>query len=309
MLLWSFSACKKKQAFKNENGQVTVDNRVTQGENDEAIKDVNIVIMEQNVLRGKSSGTQAPYTATTSICGVKLDTTGLLKGTGPGGIIILNYTGEECYGRIRTGSIKVTLMDYPLKKWKNAGSVLRIDYTAYKVTRTSDSRSVQFDGTQYLTNESGGSWFDLWFLSQPSVVYTLKGSDLKSSFDGGVNALYSFDRKLTFTFSNDVTTCTVEGLGTADGRSNLENWGQTRDGDRFTTQVSKPYVWKTRCGAIAPLSGEVIIKVDGKDFDRKCKLGVNQSGSPVGLDGECPFGYEMEWSYKKRTNSRLFGYY
>jgi hypothetical protein len=304
-LLLPFAGCKKKRAFKEETGQVTVDNRVTQGENDEAIKDVNIVILEQHLLRGKSAFPQTILTSTTSICGVKLDTTLESKG-----IITLNYVGSECYGRTRTGSIRFTLTEYPLKKWKNAGCVVKIEFLGYKVTRKSDGRSVQLDGTQVLTNQSGGTWYDLWFLSQPGVVYTLTGDNMKASFDGGTNSLYNLNRRLTYTYSGDVTTCKVEGLASQDGRSNVESWGQTRDGDRFTAQITQPLIWKTKCGAMAPVSGEVVIKVDGKDFDMNCKMGVDKDGNPVGVDAPaCPYGYEMNWSYKKRTNTRIFSYY
>jgi hypothetical protein len=312
-------SCKKKKAFKDEDGQVTVDNRMTQGENDEAIKDINIVILEQSFLRGKSASPQTILTGTTSICGINLDTTGIAKdpaGPGgvimqqPGGTIVLNYTGTECYGRIRSGSIKVAIVDYPVKKWKNTGCVLRIDYTAYKVTRTSDGKSIQFDGTQYLTNVSGGSWFDLWFLNQPSVTYDLTGENLKITFDGGQSAIYNFNRRMNFTYSGNYVTCSVQGLGSSDGRSNLQNWGETRKNTLFTSQITDPLIWKTECGAMAPLAGEIIVREDGKDFDLKCKMGTDKTGEPLGLNaGECPFGYELSWSYKKRTNTRVFGYY
>ena len=304
-VVFFFTGCKKKRAFKEETGQVTVDNRTTQGENDEAIKDVNIVIMEQYLLRGKSAIAQAPLTSTTSVCGIKLDTTGLMKG-----ILTLNYNGTECYGRIRSGSIRVTLTGYPLKKWKNGGCVLKLEFLGYKVVRTSDGRSLQLDGTQTLTNESGGTWYDLWFLNQPSVVYTLTGDNVKASFDGGTNALYNFNRRMTYTYSGDITTCQVVGLGSSDGRSGLESWGQDREGAKFTAQITQPVIWKTKCGAVAPLAGEVVIKVDGKDFDMKCTLGTDKDGNPVGVNAaSCPYGYEMSWSYKKRTNTRIFSYY
>jgi hypothetical protein len=300
-----FAGCKKKRAFKEETGQVTVDNMTTQCENDEAVKDINIVILEQYLLRGKSASPQAMMISTTSVCGVKLDTTGR-----PGGIITLNYTGADCYGRSRTGSIKVTLTAYPLKKWKNAGCVIRVDFIGYKVTRTSDGRSVQLDGTEYMSNESGGTWFDLWFLGQPSLVYTLTGENIKATFNGGSNMLYNINRKATYTYSGDITTCKVEGMGSSDGRSGLGSWGQDREGAKFTAQITQPVIWKTQCGAMAPLAGEVVIKVEGKDFDMKCKLGTDKDGTPLGVDAaSCPYGYEMSWSYKKRTNTRIFSYY
>jgi hypothetical protein len=306
LTVFSFITCKKKRAFKNEDGQVTVDNRMTQGETDEAVKDVNIVIMEQYLLRGKSSNTVSTiFTGTTSICDAILDTSLRDKG-----IVKLNFSGKECYGRKRTGAIRITLTNYPLKKWKNVGCIAKLDYMEYEVTRTNDGRRIKIEGTQLLTNNSGGTWFDLWFLNQPSVIYTLTGEDLSITYDGNNTAIYNFNRQMTYTYSGEITKCSIRGLASEGGHSDVENWGQGRDGAFFTAQVASPVIWKTKCGAMAPVSGEVILRVSGKEFDMKCKLGTDKNGNAVGEDpSECPYGYEMSWSYKRKTNIRVFGYY
>jgi hypothetical protein len=294
------SACKKKKAFKEEDGQAATDARMAQGQNDEAYKDINIAIMEQSLLRGKGTA----GAGNTEICGVTIDTLEIFQG-----VIKLNYQGKNCYGYTKTGIIRVSLEGYPLKKWKNPGSILKVEFIGYKVTRATDGRSVQLDGTQYITNESGSTFFDLRYLNVSSIVHTVTGFDMKVKFDGDNTAIFNVGRRMTYTHSGGVTTCRIEGTGSAAGKSNLENWGHTRNGDSFTSEVTVPIVWKTTCGAVAPLEGEVAIKVDKKDFELKCKFAVDETGESVSGDNPCPYGWLMEWSYKNRTNTRIFGYY
>jgi hypothetical protein len=302
IIVFIAGSCKKKKAFKEEDGQDTVDARMTQGQNDEAIKDANIAVMESALLRGKGTGVTG--SSTTEICGATIDTFSLLQGS-----IKINYDGKLCYGMKKTGSIIVTIEKYPLDKWKYAGCKMRIDFVAYKVTRSSDGKSVQLDGTEYLTNLSGDTWFELRYLNAPKLVQTLEGENIKVTFSGGDIAIYNFSRKMTYTISNEIVRCKVEGTGSVNGNSNLENWGQNRDGDNFTTEITTPVVWSTICGPVAPIEGEVVVKVDKKDFDLKCKFAVDKEGNETAGDNPCPYGYKLSWSYKKKTKTRIFGYY
>jgi len=295
------TGCKKKKEFNQESAQSCVDARMVQGENDEVVKDINIAIMEDFLLRGRGTS-QPAQVAATSLCGVTLDTTKVTSG-----ILTMLYNGNNCYGRTRTGSVKLTILNYPLAKWKNTGTVVRIEFNKYKMVRSSDGKSVEINGTEEMKNLSGNTWFELWYMSQPSVVDQVSGTELNVKFDNTATAIFSFDRKLTYTYSNNVTTCRVEGMASQGGKNNVENWGQTRDGNVFTSQVVESPVWKSECGAMAPLSGQVWVKEEGKDFDLKCFFGVKSDGTASAEN--CPFGFRTEWSRKKRTNTRVFGYY
>ena len=48
----TFTSCKKKKEFKNENGQASSDNRTVQSENDAAVNDINTEIGANNFLHG-----------------------------------------------------------------------------------------------------------------------------------------------------------------------------------------------------------------------------------------------------------------
>jgi hypothetical protein len=304
----TFMGCKKKKEFKKEDGQTSADNRTTQSENDNAINDANTVISDQPLMHGRLGGPNKTVAGVlgTTYCGMVVDTNGLYMGK-----VTLNYTGVTCNNRTRTGTIKLTILNYTSGvRWKNVGAVLQVDYISYKITRASDGKSVEFNGTQLITNKTGGTWFDLFFLGQASLATEVSGTDLHVSFDGtGGTAIYNINRRFTYTMPGNVLTCTGEGIGSNNGRSNLENYGTTRDGDAFTSQVTTPIVWNWTCGWWAPVQGAVDIKVDSKAFDLKVTFAVDAGGSPVAVaPNTCAYGFKAEWTYKKKTNKKVFGY-
>lgn len=307
-LTLGLTGCKKRKAFKNEDGQASEDSRTAQSENDAAVSDINNVVGEQALLHGRTSNASNGQTIAGILgtpCGLTLDTNGLYTGT-----IKLNYNGTTCSNRTRTGSIKLTIVDYSTgKRWKNAGCVMKVEYLNYKITRASDGKSVELNGTQYLTNETGGTWWELLVIkTQNSLATTVTGTDLNVTFDGSKTAVYNINRRFTYTTTN-VLTCTGEGIGSKDGLSGLENYGTTRDGDAFTSQVTTPIVWNITCGAWAPIQGEVNIKVEDKEFSLKCLFGVDKNGNSVTVGAnQCPYGWKVEWTHKKKTNKKIFGY-
>eukprot|EP01012_Entosiphon_sulcatum_P066576 TRINITY_DN95892_c0_g1_i1.p1 TRINITY_DN95892_c0_g1~~TRINITY_DN95892_c0_g1_i1.p1 ORF type:complete len:324 (+),score=36.83 TRINITY_DN95892_c0_g1_i1:95-1066(+) len=303
----AFTSCKKKQAFKNEDGQASADNRTVQSENDAAVNDVNTEISNNSLLRGRTSGaTSIQRVLGITATGYNVDTTGIHQGT-----IKINYDGTTINNRSRTGSIRLTIQNYAQgKRWKDAGCVLQVDYLSYKITRASDSKSVQFNGTQLLTNITGDGWWELLVTkTKSSIATSVTGTNLNVLFDDGKTAVYNINRKFTYTYPNNILTCTGEGIGSADGLSSLENYGTTRDGDAFTSQVSTPIVWNFTCGWWAPIQGKAVIKVDSKDFSLDCTFGVDASGNPVSVGAnQCPYGWKVEWSYKNKTSKKIFGY-
>src|SRR5687768_2738380 len=120
LILIFLSACKKKRAYKEEDGQVPVDVTMLEAENDAALSSVNVAIMDHHLLRGRSSAQSSAQEALAlEKCGLTVDTTKLFSG-----IVTLNYSGEVCSGRKKEGKIRVNILNYPLKKWKQKGCVI-----------------------------------------------------------------------------------------------------------------------------------------------------------------------------------------
>jgi hypothetical protein len=302
----ALSSCKKKKEEPEEepqveeNGQSSTDSRNAQDENDQAVNDINESIGNYTKLMGKGSG------VTTTPCGLTIDTTGMSSGS-----LTLNYTGVTCKNRTRTGTIKLAILNYAGgARWKNAGTVIKVDYVNYKITRASDGKSITLNGTQNLTNITGGTWWELLIVkTQTSVATSVTGTNLKATFEDGKTATYNINRKFTYTIPGDIITCKGEGIGTSGSLTNLENFGTTRDGDAFTSQVSTPIIWNWTCGPWAPIQGAVNVKVASKSFDLKCTFGVDANGNPVTVGAnQCPYGWKLEWTVNNKSNNKVFGY-
>ncbi len=305
-MLLTFTACKKRKAFKEEDGQTSVDNKNVVGENDAAISDVNDVIGDQPLLHGRSSSTNATSGVTGNACGLTIDTNGLSKGS-----VTLIYDGTTCFNRTRTGKIRLTIQDYVNgKRWKNAGCMLKVEYLSYRVSRASDGKSIVLNGTQTITNETGGTWWDLLIVkTQTSLSSTVKGSSLEVTFEDGKTASYNINRRIAYSLPGGILTCQADGIGSLNGRDNLENYGLTRNGDEFTSQVVSPIVWNLICGPWAPVQGEMDIKVDKKDFSLKVLFSVDASGNAVASSpNSCAHGWKVEWTYKKETKKKVIPY-
>lgn len=305
------TSCKKKKAFKEEDGQTSEDSRTAQSENDAAMNEVNTEVGNNTFLHGRSTSPSEAAAIKKALgitaTGYTVDTTGAHLGT-----IKINYNGTTVNNRNRTGSIRLTIVDYVNgKRWKNPGCVVKVEYLAYKVTRASDGKSVELNGVQDITNISGSSWLELIFSpSHPSIITSVTGTNLNVTFDGSSSAVYNINRKFTYSLPNGIITCTGEGIGSADGLSSLENYGTTRDGDAFTSQVTTPVVWNWTCGAWAPVQGEVNIKVEDKEFALQCLFGVNSSGNSVNVGAnECAYGFKVEWKHKNKTKTKIFKYH
>jgi hypothetical protein len=303
-----FTSCKKKKAFKEEDGQTSVDNRDVQTENDAASGDIND-ITSTSALQARGYATFDAKGVTGSITDVTLDTLNVHSS----GSMTLTFNGTTYKNRQRTGKIRLTLLNYPAKHWKDAGAQLQVDYINYKVTRVSDGKFVILNGSQILVNTSGTTWVDLFFTTGHADVVTdvKENGDLNVQFSDNKTAVYHINRKVTYKWIAGFNfSCTAEGTGTHESLSNLENYGTTRDGDAFTSQVTTPIRWELTCGWWAPMAGAVDIKVDSKDFDLKVTFAVDQQGNSETATAAkpCAYGWKVEWTHKKKTNKKIFAY-
>lgn len=188
---------------------------------------------------------------------------------------------------------------------------MQVQFVGYKITRSSDQKSIELNGTEFVTNESGGSWWEFLVLkSQPTLIHTVSADNLKAKFEDGKEATYNIHRRMTYSFVNNVVNCKGEGIGTSGQLSNLENYGVTRNGNNFTSQVTSPVIWSANCGARAPVSGEVNVQVSGKAFSLQCTFGTDQAGNPITTGpNTCAYGWRLRWISENKTRQRVISYY
>jgi hypothetical protein len=310
--------CKKKEdpiepepvvtPAPEETGQAGVDSREATGENDEALNDINEALSNSNKVSGKGGSANEEGGLTGNACKPVIDSTqaGL-------GVLTLSYTGSTCNNRTKTGVIKLTLVNYTSgKRWKDTGAVLKVDYINYKIKRASDQKSLTFNGTQQLKNVSGGNWWNLLvWKNQTSLVTTVTGTNLIVTWHDNTTATYNIHRKITYSCpSPSVIAVKGEGIGTSGGLTSLENYGTSRQGDAFTSQVTTPIIWNTTCGGGAPLQGAVNVKVTSKNFDLIFLYGVDVNGNTgTTITNPCPYGWKLQWTVNNASSSKVFAYW
>jgi len=306
------SNCKKKEepepepVVTEESGQAGKDSRDVQSENDNAINEINQVVSENPRLSGlPADNTQARPAG--SICGMTID-----SALSVNGVLVLNFNGTTCDNRTRTGSIKLTLQNYTNGvRWKDVGATVRIDYNSYKITRASDQASILLTGTQFYTNNSGGNWWSLLVVkTQTALVASVTGTNMNVTFQDNKTAVFNINRKLTWSLNGTVISLQGEGIGTNGVLNNLENFGTTREGEAFTSQVTTPVLWNTTCGSNAPIQGQVNIKVASKNFDLIYQYGVDVSGNAMAAGpNQCAYGWKLQWTINNVTKTKVNKYY
>jgi hypothetical protein len=305
----AWSGCKKNEptpAESTENGKASEDNQGVQNHADAAITDANNLVSANGSLSGRLSEA-AQNAVDTNICGAAKDYSQIGQG-----ILTVSYDGVTvCNNRKRGGTIRITLLNYTTgARWIQANAKLKVDFINYKVTRASDGKSIKLNGNLIITNQSGGNFITLFLGSTPSLVHTVEGSSMQVAFDDSLNGTWNINRRYSYAWNSNVATCTGEGIGTNNGVSNLENWGTTRNGFPFTSQVTTPVVWNTTCGAWAPVQGKVVIRVQNPgNAQITTTFGVNTTGQPVPITpNTCPYGMKIEWVWGGSSGNRILGY-
>jgi hypothetical protein len=294
-VLFITESCKKRQEFNNETGTVSEDLKNIQSGLDIALSDANIAL--------STFGKSAPGANIANICGATADTSQINSGI----LKLIFDDSTNCNGRIRSGTITLTIRDFASgKRWRDVGAVLDLTMTNYKIKMAATTKYVILNGSKIVTNVSGGNSALLIYGQINSLIHTVSGNNIIAQFEDGTSSNFNIARQYTHTYSNMVYELKGEGVYTQDGKSKIEKWGTTRDGSAFTSQALEPVIWNSTCGPHRPVSGELDIKVDSKDFSLLTTFGVDSRGISV-TDG-CAWGFKVEWSKNNRTGSKLFQY-
>ena len=203
--------------------------------------------------------------------------------------LTLTYNGNDCFNQnFRTGTI---ILSTPARsRWKNAGSTVTVTLQNFKIKRLADNKSITLNGTQTLTNVSGGLLANL--ASVQSITHTITSSNMSITFDDNTQRTWQVAKKRVFTYNNGAVM-TVHGIGTNGNITNAAEWGTNRFGHAFTTSITQPLVVRQDCN-FRLTEGEV--KHQGF-ATATVTFGLNASGAPT----TCPAGngtyyYKLTWT-------------
>jgi hypothetical protein len=252
------------------------DESYLQAETDLASEDANTAL-------GGFSNLSGRYSSFPVICGATIDTS--LKDSG---IVSINYDGTTaCVNgtRKRDGQIRLELLNGA--RWKDVGAVLAVTFNSYKVTRISDGKSLVLNGTQTITNVTGGL-----VGNTAQVIHRMRANNLMLTFDNGTTRTWSVARKVTFNSSGPNRAVVIEGDTTVNNIANTVVWGTNRNGDNFYTAISTPLEANNTCGWHKPVAG--VKTHEGISRKIMVTLGLDASGNAV--SSGCAGFYKIKWT-------------
>ncbi len=288
-----FTSCRKREMEENERSETmnvqAEDSQLQAAAADEAYTDAdNSVSAARNIAGNPTTNQPTNQASITWPCDAVVDSSQIQQG-----VIILNFNGSGCNGKIRNGQMKFTLKNYANgSRWRDAGAQLDINFINFKVTR--NGKSVVINGTHHLVNETGGLISDL-SVEKPTIVRTVNSSDMSISFDDNSTRNWSVSKRRTWEYNGGNTKLSVTG----------EASGTNRKGKEFTTRSSEPVVSLKNCGWHHPVSGVVTHEVE--DRTATVTLGTDSGGNPD--PNNCPGYFKVDFTGKKgKHHEKIIAY-
>ena len=201
----------------------------------------------------------------------------------------ITYNGLNCAGtRSRTGSITVSIPAGDL--WKNAGAHLTISYNAVKITRVSDGKSITINGSEVITNVTGGLLYQLPTLD--TITHTITSAGMSITFDNGTQRTWQVAKKRVFTYSNGLVITTT-GTHTDGAITGICEWGTNRLGNAFVTAIIDPMVIRQDCN-FRLTSGRVKHSKLLRQVD--ATFGLDAAGNPTSCPGTGVYYMKIVWT-------------
>ena len=205
--------------------------------------------------------------------------------------ITIAYNGNSCdLRRTRTGTIVISF-DQGFR-WKEANSVLTVQFTNFKVTRNADGKSVVINGTRTITNVSGGLLKDL--ATTDSIVHKIDDTNMSVTFDNDKQRNWETHFNRVFKYDNGIVISTTGSVT-----------GTNRFGNAFTTTITEPLVVSQSCD-FNLVSGQV--QHSGPKVTSTVTFGLDSSGNPI---SNCPvlLYYKAVWTGPNGTSLTYIGVY
>lgn len=288
-----FQSCRKDDDEPNLSSQFfqqSTDESGVSAENDLVFENVNTVFQTTEAPGGGRAAAINICGATTSISG---------------NVVTLTFDGTTaCDGRVRNGVVTIQLIAG--SRFRDANAIAQVSYNNYTVQRSiaGNSRTIVFNGTQYVKNISGGNVIDL--ATGSTLVHKISGN-ISAQFDGQTTRrTWSISRLRTYAKTGDNQyELTIVGDSTYNGQSGVDVIGTNRFGDRFWAITATPVKVNNTCGWGNPTQGKRAHYNDN-DASLIVTFGTNTGGV---VDGSsCPSNYKVDYNRRNRNWSAVYPY-
>jgi hypothetical protein len=282
---FSVTGCKKDNSTTATTADTASMQQLTQDEaNVENASDLALNDADNVLSAGQLKSTENdPCNTTKTISGVQNDTI----------TITINYHGLTCNGtHSRTGDI-IIKKKYQ-ENWGQQGATVIVNLVNFKITKVSNGKWIELNGIKHFENVSGHYLFQLGDSGVTSIVHREWGA-VTTTFDDNnhTTKIWNLDRQRTFTGTPGALVLTVDGLGSADGKSSLVSWGLNRNNEQFYTSIIEPVVHRQVCD-FDPCSGKMIHEIPVVPKSATTTFGYDSNNNPI-TNGDCPTRYKVDW--------------
>ena len=263
-------------------------------ENDAVLNDANTALETNGsslsgitVTGGDNGAVTSGISGTQGVIGTICDATYVLDTLNGQKRIVITYNGANCSGtRTRTGVVVISM---PLgTHFKDAGAALTINIQNLKITKLKDGKSISINGSEVLTNVSGGLLKNLASLG--SITHTITSDGLTVTFDNATQRTWMLSKQRVYSYNNGIVITTT-GTHTDGTITGISEWGTNRFGNAFVTSITVPKVIRQDCN-FRLVSGQVTHQRLAANV--VVTFGLDSAGNPT----SCPTGvyyYKVVW--------------
>jgi hypothetical protein len=279
----TFTACKKDSVPADkpstELSTHSDDQNEVSNSMDDIANDANLAVESNSFFTGKMQQPQG------IICNANVTVDTLSNPR----TITISYNGNNCQGtHFRQGTVVLSMPSG--QHWRDAGSAITVTYYALNIKRLSDNKSITINGTETITNVSGGLLIALANSQQP-ITHTLTSSNMSITFDDSTQRAWQVARQRVYTYDNGVVI-TITGTHTDGNNNHIAEWGTNRNGHAFATSTSQPLVIRQDCD-FRLTSGEITHQGFAT---ATATFGLNASGSATSCPGSGHYYYKLTWT-------------
>jgi hypothetical protein len=207
-------------------------------------------------------------------------------------VMAITYKGNTC-DALSSRSGYITIDYTPGSSWTTAGDSVTVNLSNLLITRLSDNKNFQFNGTLTYYNTSGGALAGLSAGSVSPVVHTIAGFNVNVTYDDGTLSRWQFTRRRTYTYNQGIVISTV-GTDSAGTVANVADWGSNRYGNSMILVPTTPLLISQSCGWRTTGGQATLSNPSGTST---LSFGLDSTGKATGcpLPG-IPFYYKMAWT-------------
>jgi hypothetical protein len=286
-----FAACSKDlktnpQEIIATNLQIQSDDQARVAAEVDAVADDANVILNHPDFAGYGMNTPV---STNSINNAICDASVVVDTASNPRTMTVTYNGTNCFGnRSRTGSVVISMAKGI--QWGNTGAQITVTFNNVKVKRMSDNKTLTLNGTQTITNTSGGRIINL--PQGITITHTINSTNMSLTFDNGMQRTWSVAKQRVFTYNNGIVV-TATGLHTDGTHDGIAEWGNNRFGIPFASAVTQPIVVKQDC-SFRVVSGQVTHY--RADITTTATFGLDATGNATSCPGTGKYYLKLVWA-------------